>query len=92
MIMTFIGAIIPRLLILVAWSNDPKYWETALNSTLVLGLGWLLLPCTTLVYGIASANGMTALNWIFLAMAFLIDLGTWGIGALAARKETSNFR
>jgi hypothetical protein len=90
--MTFIGAIIPRLLILVAWSNDPAYWEKALGSTLVLGLGWLVLPCTTLVYGLVSVNGLTLLNWVFLGMALLIDLGTWGFGALAARKQTSNFR
>ena len=93
MIMTFIGAVIPRLVLLVGWSNDPQYWgQTLFGGPLLFIGGWLLLPCTTLVYGIASVNGMSLLNWIFLAMALLIDLGTWGVGALAARKETSNFR
>jgi hypothetical protein len=93
MIMTLIGAVIPRLVLAVGWTNDPQYWgQTLLGGPLLFIGGWLLLPCTTLVYGIASSNGMSVLNWIFLAMALLIDLGTWGVGALAARKETSNFR
>jgi hypothetical protein len=35
---------------------------------------------------------MTLLNWIFLGLAFLIDLGTWGIGVFAARKQASLYR
>jgi hypothetical protein len=92
MIMTLIGAVIPRLLLLVAWSNAPAFWESTLGSTALLAGGWLLLPTTTLAYGLLAPNGLTLLNWIWLGLALLIDLSTWGIGALAARKETSNFR
>jgi hypothetical protein len=35
---------------------------------------------------------MTFINWIFLGCAVLLDLGTWGIGVFAARKQTSNYR
>ena len=35
---------------------------------------------------------MTIVNWIFLAFGLLIDLGTWGIGLFAARKQTSFYR
>ena len=92
MIMTLIGAVIPRLLLLVAWSNDPAFWERTLGSLPLLAAGWLLLPTTTLAYGLLAPNGLTLLNWVWLGLALLIDLATWGIGALAARKETSNFR
>ena len=35
---------------------------------------------------------MSLLNWIFVGCALLIDLGTWGIGAFATRKEVSSYR
>jgi hypothetical protein len=35
---------------------------------------------------------MTVVNWIFLAFGLLIDLGTWGIGFFAARKQESFYR
>ena len=35
---------------------------------------------------------MTVLNWIFVAAALLIDLGTWGIGTFATRQQVSNYR
>ena len=86
------GFILPRLALLAAWSNDPAYWEGLLGSQLLLGVGWLFLPWTTLIYGFAAANGMTFLNWIFVLLAFLGDIGTYGIGFFGGRKEYSNYR
>ena len=37
-------------------------------------------------------NEMSLINWIFVAGALLIDLGTWGIGAFATREQVSNYR
>jgi hypothetical protein len=91
MIMTFIGAVVPRLLLLVGWSNDQAYWQNAVGGPIWLLFGFLFFPCTTLVYGLASINGMSLLNWIFLLMGLLIDLSTWGIGALSARKQYQGF-
>ena len=54
--------------------------------------GFLFFPWTTLIYGLFQANGMTWLNWVFLLFALLIDLGTWGIGFFASRKEYSAYR
>lgn len=55
-------------------------------------LGFIFLPWTTLIYGLASPNGMSIINWIFLLFGVLIDLGTWGIGFFAARKQSSYYR
>jgi hypothetical protein len=54
--------------------------------------GFLFLPWTTLIYWLAVQNGMTLLNWIFVACGLAIDLGTWGIGFFAGRKEYSAYR
>lgn len=87
-----IGAILPRFVLLVGWSNDQAYWGSLFGSEVWLGLGWLVLPWTTLVYGLAQPNGMTPLNWIFLLMAVVADVGTWGIGVFGSRKEVSAYR
>lgn len=86
------GIILPRFALLAAWYNDQAYWNSLLGSQLLLGLGFLFLPWTTLVYGFTAVNGMSFLNIIFLIFAFLGDLGTWGAGVFGGRKEYSNYR
>ncbi len=86
------GAIMPRLALLAGWSNDPTYWNALFGSQLWLGLGFVFLPWTTLIYGFAAPNGLTLLNIVFIAMAVLLDLGTWGLGFFGGRKEYSNYR
>ena len=90
--MAIFGALLPRFALLVGWVNDQAYWNTVIQSQLFLLLGFLFLPWTTLIYGFVAPNGLSLLNIIFLIMAFMIDLATWGIGGLAARKQTSYYR
>lgn len=90
--LAFITAILPRFLLLVGWANDSAYWEALFGSPIWLVGGFFVLPWTTFVYGLAEPNGLTILNLIFLGFALLLDLSTWGIGALAARKQASIYR
>jgi hypothetical protein len=89
--MAIFGALLPRFALLVGWVNDQAYWNTVIQSQLFLLLGFLFLPWTTLIYGLVAPNGLNLLNIIFLIMAVLIDLATWGIGALAARKQQGSY-
>ena len=91
-IIAALGIILPRFALLAAWYNDPEYWNTLLGSQLWLGLGFLFLPWTTLVYGFAAVNGLSFINIIFLVFAFAGDLGTWGGGIFGGRKEYSSYR
>jgi hypothetical protein len=86
------GIIMPRFALLVGWYNDPNYWNSLFGSQLWLAGGFLFLPWTTLIYGFASANGLSVVNIIFIALAVLLDLGTWGGGIFGTRKEVSNYR
>jgi len=86
------GLILPRFALLAAWANDQAYWNALLGSQLFLGLGFLFLPWTTLIYGFAAHNGMSLLNWIFVIFAVLADLGTYGIGYFGGRKDYSSYR
>ena len=90
--MAIFGAILPRFVLLVAWSNAQVYWGSVLGSPVWLLGGFLFFPWTTLIYGLVQQNGLSLLNWIFLGCGLLIDLGTWGIGIFAGRKEYSAYR
>ena len=89
--MAIFGALLPRFVLLVGWVNDPTAWTNLFGSGILFLAGFLFLPWTTLIYGMVALNGMTILNWIFVAFAFLIDLATWGVGALATRKQTESY-
>jgi len=84
------GVILPRFALLVAWTNAQDYWNTLFSSQLWLGLGFLFLPWTTLIYGFSAPNGLSVLNIIFIGLAVLLDLGTWGVGFLGGRKQMSS--
>ncbi len=87
------GIILPRFILLVGWYNNPDSWTSLFSSGLMFFAGWFFLPWTTLIYGFVAPNGLSLINWIFLAFAFLADIGTYGFGALAARRQApSNFR
>ena len=76
------GALIPRFILLVAWSNDQAYWNGLLGSAVWLGLGWLFLPWTTLMYAAMwsiSSNEVSGWEWIVVAIAFLVDVYTWAL-------------
>ncbi|HYH93972.1 MAG TPA: hypothetical protein VD763_12485 [Candidatus Saccharimonadales bacterium] len=90
--MAIFGAILPRFVLLVGWSNDAAYWGTLFGSGVWTLFGFLFFPWTTLIYGLVQTNGLSLLNIIFLIAALLIDLGTWGIGAFATRQQVSNYR
>jgi hypothetical protein len=91
-IVAIFGMILPRFALLAGWANDQAYWNNVFGSQIWLGLGFLFLPWTTLIYGLVQQNGLSLLNWIFLAGAVLCDLGTWGGGILGNRKTISNYR
>ena len=90
--MAIFGAILPRFVLLVAWSNDQAYWASVLGSPVWLLGGFLFFPWATLIYGLVQTNGLSLLNIIFLVAALLIDLGTWGVGFFASRQQVSAYR
>ena len=89
--MAIFGAILPRFALLVAWSNDQAYWGSIFGGPILSLGGFLFFPWTTLIYGFVQSNGMSLLNIIFVAAAFMIDLGTWGIGVFATKKQADSY-
>ena len=54
-----------------------RYLNHAYNNLVILVLGFLILPLTTLVYAwlVNSGRGTEGINLLFLIVAVIIDLG-----------------
>ena len=88
------GLLAPRLLLILCWLlNGPfvlaPFTGSTLPGALILLLGLLLLPTTTLAYCLAHAMfaGATSLGAVlFVLIALVLDLGLIGQGRGMARR------
>jgi hypothetical protein len=81
----------PRLGILIWWLLDPVRWNLAFQSFLWPLLGFLFLPWTTIMYVSVGINGLSWFDWIWLAIALLVDLGSYGGGAYGNRNRIPGY-
>ena len=87
-LIVLIAVVSPRLaLILMAIFNDRL--SAAFGGIALPLLGFFLLPWTTLIYALAWApvGGVDTIGWVFVAFGFLLDLGAWGVGPLARKRQ-----
>ncbi len=77
----FVILAFPRLAIALLWFFT-HYMDRAFHSILLLILGFIFLPFTTLVYAWLVNSGLpvAGVNLIWLLIAALVDLGTVGHG------------
>lgn len=89
--LVFLG---PRLTIIGWYLLETAIWrEVYNNNILVICLGFLLLPWTTLMYVFVSpGGGVNGFEWALLAIAFIIDLGAYGGGGWGNRKRIRRYR
>lgn len=84
-----VGAIWPRLTLILLWLFDPKYFTTAFQTWIFPLLGFIFLPTTTLAYELVknwSPGGRVDGYWlILLALGLLHDLGHIGLGVRSTR-------
>jgi hypothetical protein len=86
-LIVLIAVISPRLaLILMAIFNDRL--SAAFDGVALPIIGFFFLPWTTLMYAIAwtPGNGVSGIGWVFVAFAFLLDLGAWGAGPFSRKR------
>ena len=77
----------PRLVMVIWWLLDMARWAATFDNALVPILGFVLAPWTTLMYVLIAPGGVTGLDWLWLGVAVLVDLGSIGGGA-ARRRAT----
>lgn len=79
------AVIFPRVVLFLVWLFGNGWIERAVTNALVLILGFLLMPLTTLAYAYAfhswSVNGsISIIGWVIVAIAALVDFGSLGGG------------
>ena len=81
----------PRIGVLVWWLIDPLRWEAAFGNFLWPLLGFLFLPWTTIMYVGIFPGGVTGFDWIWLGLALLADIGSYGGGAYGNRDRVPGY-
>ncbi len=82
-IMVFLG---PRVAGIIWWLVRPVQWQAAFNgSWLWPVLGLLFLPWLTLMYVIVAPGGIVGFDWVWLALALVADLASYGGGGYGNR-------
>ena len=74
----------PRLGLLIVWIFTEEV-DQAFDGFILPLLGLIFLPLTTLVYALlwAPLGGVDGIEWFWVALAFLFDIGALGAGARA---------
>jgi hypothetical protein len=78
----------PRLVMVIWWLLDMARWAATFDSVLVPILGFILAPWTTLMYVLVAPNGVAGIDWLWIGVAVIVDLGAIGGGA-ARRRATA---
>jgi hypothetical protein len=73
----------PRFALFLVWLLGGNYLERAFGSALLLLLGFIFLPLTTLAYAfsyhsLSLAHQLTPLGWLVVLIALFIDIGLIG--------------
>lgn len=85
-VLAVLALISPRLVLFLLWIFSDVL-SRAFHSWAIPFFGFFLLPWTTLAYVAcwhwASGHHVTGFDWFFVALGFLIDLGSYGGGRRA---------
>jgi hypothetical protein len=82
-LIVLLAAFAPRLIVVFAWIARPTYFDAVFDTWLFPLLGLIFLPFTTTMWLFLGAppEGVQGLDWLWIVLAFFIDLGhyanTW---------------
>jgi len=86
--MTGFVASFSRIMLLIYWIARPAQMNLAFSTFILPCLGFLILPFTTLMYVwlIQGPGGIQGLDWLWIALAVVLDVATIA-GAGAANRD-----
>jgi len=79
----------PRLAFVLWWLLQPTRFSVTFDTILWPLLGVLFLPWTALMYVVVAPGGISVVNWIFLGLALVLDIGSYGGGYRSRTYSTS---
>ena len=77
----------PRIGILVWWLFDMDRWEQAFSTFIWPLIGAVFLPWTTLAYVFVFPGGVNGIDWFWMFLAVLIDVGSLTGGGWGNRRR-----
>jgi hypothetical protein len=82
----------PRAGIILWWLINPDRWDTAFDTWVWPVLGFIFLPWTTLMFvAVAPFGNVANWDWLWLALAFFIDLTSWGSSGYGSRGRVPGY-
>jgi hypothetical protein len=76
----------PRVGIIFWWLIQPRRWDSVFDSFIVPLFGFLFLPWTTLMFvAVAPFGNVEGADWLWLGLAFFVDLCSFGFGGRMRR-------
>lgn len=84
-VITLLLLVGPRAAALVWSLVDQTRWQVTFDNPVVPILGLLFLPWTLLAYVLVAPGGVNGLDWVWVIIAFLIDIGSLSGGAYSNR-------
>jgi hypothetical protein len=78
----------PRIGLVIVWIFTNEV-DQAYEGWILPLLGLIFLPLTTLVYALlwAPLGGVDGIEWFWVVLAFLVDIGALGAGARARERD-----
>ena len=80
----------PRLALILLWIFRPERIESAFDGLIVPLLGWVFVPIVTFVYVLIAPQGIQGLDWLWLGLALLADVGVWAAGGYLNRRRLAS--
>ena len=87
--LVFLG---PRAGILIWWLINPVRWQITFPSFIWPLLGFIFVPWTTLMYVLVAPGGVIGLDWLWLGLALLGDIGMYAGGGYGNRDRIPGYR
>ncbi len=81
----------PRFAGIIWWIINPVLWRSAFSSVIWPILGLLILPWTTLMYMLVFPGGIHGFEWVWIAIAVIADLASYGGGAYGNRNRIPGY-
>ncbi|MCA9904650.1 MAG: hypothetical protein KC547_12415 [Anaerolineae bacterium] len=91
-IITILLLIGPRAAAIVWALVDQARWQVTFDNLILPCMGIMFLPWTTLAYVLVAPGGVGGLDWVWLIIAFLIDIGSLSGGAYKNRDRIRQYR
>lgn len=82
-LLAIFAGLFPRIALIIFWLARPERMDLIFTSVVWPVLGIIFLPFTTVIYVLLwqPAVGVTGWDWLWIAIAVVLDLSHWAASA-----------